>query len=61
MQYYVVDSNDPNGDLGNVCIAAVENSKFSCETLLLARQVKLAKIFLNKLIIEKFTSNLYLN
>ncbi|KAL3997839.1 hypothetical protein ACH3XW_12555 [Acanthocheilonema viteae] len=39
IQYYVVDSNDPNGDLGNVCIAAVENSKFSCETLLLARQI----------------------
>uniref|UniRef100_A0A8L7TFT1 DUF1981 domain-containing protein n=1 Tax=Brugia malayi TaxID=6279 RepID=A0A8L7TFT1_BRUMA len=39
MQYYVVDSNDPNGDLGNVCIAAVENSNFSCETLLLAQQI----------------------
>ncbi|VDM14475.1 unnamed protein product, partial [Wuchereria bancrofti] len=39
MQYYVVDSNDPNGDFGNVCIAAIENSNFSCETLLLAQQV----------------------
>uniref|UniRef100_A0A158Q8G4 DUF1981 domain-containing protein n=1 Tax=Elaeophora elaphi TaxID=1147741 RepID=A0A158Q8G4_9BILA len=39
MQYYVVNSNDPNGDLGNVCVAAVEHSNFSCETLLLARQI----------------------
>ncbi|VDN25625.1 unnamed protein product [Gongylonema pulchrum] len=39
MRYYVVDSEDPNGDVGDVRIAATENSKFSCETVLLAQKV----------------------
>ncbi|VDK70543.1 unnamed protein product [Litomosoides sigmodontis] len=39
IQYYVAGSNDPNGDLGSVCIAAIENSNFSYETLLLAQQI----------------------
>uniref|UniRef100_A0A915PMZ5 DUF1981 domain-containing protein n=1 Tax=Setaria digitata TaxID=48799 RepID=A0A915PMZ5_9BILA len=39
IRYYAVDSNDPNGDFGEVCVASVENSNFSCETLLLARQI----------------------
>ncbi|VDK51339.1 unnamed protein product [Gongylonema pulchrum] len=39
MRYYVVDSEDPNGDVGDVRIAATENSKFSCETVLLAQKI----------------------